>query len=212
MADETIPSPQVSDTPETTALLLATFADSYRQEIAAEEDIHRTLPFFGTALGIVVGALAYAAGRLPKWPDITQHEGLTAFWVANGFLALAILDATGAMIYLARAIERRNYQRIGPEPALHARTADLLASYDATADTMAASDHQRDRWLVSAVQQILLKSYTEVTPHNRDLNRLRYRFRALASFHLLRSLLWVLGMTTIILVADKLSYFPKVAP
>ncbi len=208
MADETTSAPQVSDTPETTALLLATFADSYRQEIAAEEDIHRTLPFFGTALGIVVGALAYAAGRLPKWPDITRHEGLTAFWVANGFLALAILDATGAMIYLARAIERRNYQRIGPEPALYARAADLLASYD----TAAASGHQRDRRLVSAVQQILLKSYTEVTPHNRDLNRLRYRFRGLASLHLLRSLLWVLGMTTIILMADKLSYFPKVAP
>lgn len=207
MADEATPAAQAADTPETTALLLATFADFYRQEVAAEEDIHRTLPFFGTALGIVVGALAYAAGRLPKWPDITRHEGLFAFVVANGFLALAILDAIGAVIYLARAIERRNYLRIGPEPALRARAAELLASYDARA----MPDHHRDRRLVSGVQQVLLQSYTEVTPHNRDLNRLRYRFRARASFHLLRSLLWVLGMTTLILMADKLSYFPKVA-
>jgi hypothetical protein len=43
--------------PEHTALLLAIFADLYRQEIAAEEDVHRFLPFFGTAPGIVIGAL-----------------------------------------------------------------------------------------------------------------------------------------------------------
>src|SRR5580698_7322344 len=48
-------------TPETTAFLLATFADLYRQEVAAEEDVHRTLPFFGTALGIVVAALLNVA-------------------------------------------------------------------------------------------------------------------------------------------------------
>jgi hypothetical protein len=64
-------------TPETTLLLLATFADLYRQEVSAEEDVHRTLPFFGTALGIVIGALAYAAGRLPKWPDVMATQGLS---------------------------------------------------------------------------------------------------------------------------------------
>ena len=41
--------------PDTTALLLTAFADLYRQEVTAAEDVHRTLPFFGTALGIVVG-------------------------------------------------------------------------------------------------------------------------------------------------------------
>ena len=52
MASETTPSPapQVSDTPETATLLLATFAELYRHEVGAQEDVHRTLPFFGTAL------------------------------------------------------------------------------------------------------------------------------------------------------------------
>ncbi len=49
------PAPQVSDTPETATLLLATFAELYRHEVGAQEDVHRTLPFFGTALGIVAG-------------------------------------------------------------------------------------------------------------------------------------------------------------
>jgi len=59
--------PPTVATPETTTFLLTTFAEFYRQELGAEEDVHRSLPFFGTALGLVIGALAYAAGRLPKW-------------------------------------------------------------------------------------------------------------------------------------------------
>lgn len=210
MADQTTPAvaSQGADTPETAALLLATFAEFYRQEVGAEEDVHRTLPFFGTALGIVVGALVYAAGRLPKWPDVTRHEGLIAFWVAGGFLTLAIIDAVCVLVFLSRAIARRDYRRIGPEAALRARAAELQSCYD---DALVAGD-QQDRRLVNDMQQILLDSYTEVTPVNRDLNRRRYRFRALASSHLVRSLIWVLGATTIILMADKLGYFPRVIP
>ena len=59
--------------------MLSTFADLYRQEVGAEEDVHRTLPFFGTALGIVIGALAYAAGHLPKWTDLTTYRAMAVF-------------------------------------------------------------------------------------------------------------------------------------
>ena len=79
--------------PETTALLLATFADLYRQEVGVEEDVHRTLPFFGTALGIVIGALAYAAGRLPKLSGLVSVYGRAAFVVAALLLGLAIIEA-----------------------------------------------------------------------------------------------------------------------
>jgi hypothetical protein len=74
MTDQTRPAAP-AESPEAAALLLATFAELYRQEIGAEEDVHRALPFFGTALGIVVGTLAYAAGRLPRWPDIMTTLG-----------------------------------------------------------------------------------------------------------------------------------------
>ena len=112
------------------------------------------------------------------------------------------------LLYLTRAIKRRDYQRIGPETSLRVRSAELLASYNGTA----TPESQWDQKLVIDMQQILLKSYADVTPFNRDLNQRRYEFRASASLHLLRSLIWVLGVTTIILMADKLSYFPKVAP
>ena len=199
---------QATDAPRTAALLLATFAEFYRQETGAEEDVHRSLPFFGTAFGIVIGALAYAAGRLPRWPDVARHEGRAAFWVAGGLLALSVLDAICVLVFLARAIKRRDYRRIGPEADLQARVAGLQDQYDAAG----ISGDERDRRLAGNVQQILIESYAQVTPLNRGLNRRRYRFRALASSHLIRSLNWALGATTIILVADKLGYFPKVAP
>lgn len=57
---------------------------------------------------------------------------------------------------------------------------------------------------------MLLDSYTTVTPINRGLNQRRYRFRSLASSHLVRSLIWALAATTVIFAADKLGYLPKV--
>jgi hypothetical protein len=88
------PSAEQVTPSETTGFLLGIFADLYRQEVAAEEDVHRTLPFFGTALGIVIGALAYAAGRLPKWSDLVSNiYGQIAFGVSAALLVLAIVEA-----------------------------------------------------------------------------------------------------------------------
>ena len=42
---------------ETTIAVLSAFAESYRQEVGAEEDVYRTLPCFGTALGILTAAI-----------------------------------------------------------------------------------------------------------------------------------------------------------
>lgn len=194
--------------PHTTDLMLATFADLYRQEVGAEEDVHRTLPFFGTALGIVIGALAYAAGRLPKWSDLTTGHAMIAFGIATALLALAIIEAGCVLVFISRAIARRDYRRIGPETALRTRLAELQAYYDGQGMTGDAQDPE----LVKDIKQALLDSYTTVTPINRSLNQRRYRFRALASSHLVRSLIWALAATTVIFVADKLGYLPKVIP
>jgi len=51
-----------------------------------------------------------------------------------------------------------------------------------------------------------------VTQANRELNQRRYRFRALASSHLVRSLIWALAATSVIFLADKLGFLPKVTP
>ena len=187
---------------------MPTFADLYRQEVGAEEDVHRTLPFFGTALGIVIGTLAYAAGRLPKWGDLATDRGMWAFVAASALLGLAIIEAGCVLVFVSRAIARRDYRRIGPETALRTRLSELQAYYDG----QGTIGDDQDGELVKDMRQVLLDSYTTITPINRALNQRRYRFRALASSHLVRSLIWALGATTVIFVTDKLGYLPKVAP
>ena len=207
MANETpAAATPAADAPETAALLLATFAELYRLEIGAEEDVHRTLPFFGTALGVVVTALAFAAGRLPRWPDITSREGRPFFCIASGFLGLTIITALCVLALLAMAIRSRDYQRIGPETALQIRLAELQAYYD----DPALSEAGKDQKLVNDMRLDLLDSYTDVTPPNRQLNRHRYKLRANASVLLVLSLNWVLAATVLTYVADKLGYFPRV--
>ena len=212
MSDPSGPPPHVADradTPETVSFLLATFADLYRQEVAAEEDVHRTLPFFATALGIVIGALAYAAGRLPAWSALVAADhGRPAFLVAAGLLGLAIVEAGSVLVYLALAIARRTHGRIGPEPALRARLAGLEAHYDRHGVVGAA----RDRELLNDIRRALLDSYTVVTPANRDVNQRRHRHRSQASSHLVRSLICALAGTSVVFMADKLGFLPSAIP
>jgi hypothetical protein len=192
-------------TPKTSELMLATFADLYRQEIAAEEDVYRTLPFFGTALGVGVAALVYATGRLPELPKLTTHPSIAAFIVAALLLGLSVVEATLVLVWVSRAMARHPYRRIGSEPNLRTRLSELQAYYEAQGT--AAED--RDRELVNDMRQALLDSYAAVTPTNRALNQRRYRFRALAASSLVRSLIWALGATTVIAITDKLGYLPR---
>jgi hypothetical protein len=70
----------------------------------------------------------------------------------------------------------------------------------------------QDSEMVKDMRQTLLESYAEVTPVNRSLNQRRYRFRALASSHLVRSLIWALVATSVMFLSDKLGYLPKATP
>jgi hypothetical protein len=225
--DEASRSPAAPQTsPEVTALLLATFADLYRQEVGAEEDVHRTLPFFGTALGIVIASLAYAAGRLPKWSDlpvvwghnvVTAAVGLPyvptdggqyAFFTAVCLLFLAVIEAGCVLVWISYAVVLRKYERIGPEANLRARLVALHDYYDEQGIT----GDIRDKELLEDVRQMLLDSYTTTTPLNRHVNQERYKYRARASLHLVRSLIWALGATSVIFMVDKLGCFPRVIP
>lgn len=189
----------------TTDLLLATCSELYRQELGAEEDVHRALPFFGTALGIVIAAIGYAAGRLPRLPDTAALWPVAASGV---LLALAIVEAGFVLFWLGRAIARRDYKRVGPEAALVARLDALRAYYEG----QGILGERQDVEMAQDLRQLLVESYRAVTPVNRALNQRRYQFRAIASSHLVRSLIWALGATTVILVADKLGYLPKMVP
>jgi hypothetical protein len=160
--------------------------------------VHRSLPFFGTALGLVIGALAYAAGRLPKWMALDGWQSAAAFMVSATFLALAVVEASLVLFWLSRAITRHEYLRIGPDGFM-LRLRELRGFYQKQG---LAADRQ-DSPIATDMRQMAIDSYLKVTLRNRELNLKRYRFRALAAKHLVLSLIWALCAITVILVADK---------
>src|SRR5271165_369501 len=158
------------------------FQDIYRQEVGAEEDVHRTLPFFATALGLIIAALNYAASQLPSEDAITKSCGVGQRWFAcrwpvllsGSFLAIAIGASFGVLWYLAAATRRRDYERVGPEEAQLARAQALQEYHRALGLTGADLDGA----VVTDLREQLLEDYAEVIPLNRNLTRQRYRFRA----------------------------------
>ena len=192
--------------PEATQFLLGIFADLSRQEVAAEEDVHRTLPFFGTALGLVIASVAYAANRLPKWSAVVSSgwRGDVLAGTSTFCLAFAVVETVLVLYFVARAIARRDYQRIGPEPDLKARTDELDVFYR----MFNWDDERRDKTVLLEMREAVLASYQAITPSNREMNLRRYHYRALAGSHLVRSLILALLATSIIFVSDKLGYLP----
>ena len=163
---------QPAATPDTMARLLTTFREFYRQDVGATEDVHRSLPFFGTALGIVIAALAYAAGQLPKFFDISTCMARITFVISGVLLLLAVIEAACVLVWISLAIGRRDYQRIAPETALRERFEALRAYHGRQGLTGAPQDAA----ILQDTREVLLDSYAEVTPVTHRVNQERYRF------------------------------------
>jgi len=155
--------------PDTTFLLLTVFADLYRQEVTAAEDVNRTLPFFGTALGIVVAVF----DRLrTEWVK-PRSRGAKATWRFER-------DPNAFGSIQSRAISPSSWWAQARHPRLTRHAQDkVVGGGPAPAMTMLGS---------------------------------RHNYRARASLHLVRGLIWALSATTVIFAADKLGILPKVLP
>jgi hypothetical protein len=186
--------------PQTTDFLLAVFGELYQQEVAAEEDIHRTLPFFATALGIVVGALGYASGLMPHMPALTNLSALATFSLSTALLGLSAWDAGLVLYWLLQAVARREHLRIGPEVVLRATLNQRRAAHEANG----TPPHQLDAELLNDMRQVLLENYCTVTPADREINRNRHLYRSRASRYLVKALMWALVATAVIFIAGKL--------
>ncbi len=205
---------------KSSALLLGMFQDFYRQDVAAEEDVHRTLPFFATALGLIVAALNYVAGQLPPlspvvkacWPQpSTAPLANACAWPA---IAAALLLAAEAVLavcvlwQLAAATRKRRYQRVGPETSQLRRAQDLQAYHV----SMGLEADALDVAVAADLKQRLLADFAKVTAANRRVTQERYAGRARAVSFLLWSLLFGILATMFVVASAKLDLLPKAAP
>ena len=118
--------------PKSTSVLLALFQDVYRQEVGAEEDVHRTLPFFATSLGLIIAALNYVSGQLPGWfstlSNCTEGDPWIRWWTLGFCMAPEAICIAGLLLSagcaafvlfsLAIATKKQEYGRVGPESTL----------------------------------------------------------------------------------------------
>ncbi len=198
-------------------LLLSLFQDTYRQEVAAEEDVHRTLPFFATALGLIVAALNYVASQLPPLEQVQTacradaNGTLLCVWptaLCALALAAAALLSVGVLWLLALATKRRGYQRVGPESSQLERARALQQYHGAKGLTGEALDQavQLD------LRDQIIASFANAIPANREITLQRYKLRARAVAYLLWSLFSALVATIIVLGIAKFSLLPKALP
>ena len=194
---------------KTSAALLPMFLDFYRQEVAAEEDVHRTLPFFATALGLIVAALNYVAGQLPAWPKVRSACPAALSWtvvqcawpvfLAMFLLTVAALLAGTVLVFLYLATNRRGYERIGPEPAHRRRALELRAYHMARH----VENDDLDVAVSRDLRYQLVEDLAAVIPINRRLTLQRYKWRARAVTGLLLALLCALAATMSMTAVSK---------
>ena len=209
-------APQFGD--RTATALLALLQDFYRQEIGAEEDVFRSLPFFAASLGALVALLNYSAAQLPTWPQVARACGsgsaaardgpaIACVWPV-GLVALCLIAVVGlsvaALWFLFLAIRQREYRRVGPESAIVAR-ARALHAYHAEAGVQADG---LDALVVADLRDQLLEPFADALAKNRAVNSARYRDRARAVICLLLSLLFALLATTLLAMWTKSETLP----
>ncbi len=201
---------------KSSAVILPILLDFYRQELGAEEDVFRTLPFFATALGLIVASLNYSAGQLPAWSNVRnscvlggdpsvgwQNQPCTwSVGIAGLCLLLALVLSTMVLFYLALATQVRNYVRVGPETRLVSVTRQLQA-YRASGGL---SGEILDGTVGNDIRNGLLDPIATAVEANRATSAKRYRYRARAVVYLLWSLFFALLATTLISITNKLGF------
>jgi hypothetical protein len=225
MTDEESP-PEPASTPpfgdKSAALVLTMFQDFYRQEIAAEEDVHRTLPFFATALGLIIAALNYTASQLPDWANVVKMCGLppmsgfdfrlvscaSPVLTAGALLALAAASGLTVLALLFSATRVRDYQRVGPEAVLLTRAMELHAFHL----SRGLPPTEVDNVVAGRLREQLLSDYAKVIPTNRTRTSDRYRSRARAVLWLILSLSAAIFATILVIVTAKFGLLAKVTP
>jgi hypothetical protein len=219
---ESTPTPEPQEPPplgeKTGSAILALLQDFYRQEIGAEEDVHRTLPFFATALGLIVAALSYGATQIPTWAKVMKAcsppptafaswDTLRCAWpfaVTIIALALVLILVSAVLLHLFRATRPRDYQRVGKEPAIVERARALRVYHAARNLTDTAADDA----VATDLRTQLIDDFARVIPPNRALTLERYHARARAVTSLLWSLFFAFVATILIVAITKFGLLP----
>ena len=144
-------------------------AEGYRQQLADEENVPRSLPFFATSLAVLVAILGAIKDWIPKLDGSVLHS---VIW---GLLALLAFCLALIIYFLREAVRRRDYKYIMDELAL-AKYVSALRDYYADAPDRDLAEAA----ILADVESELGRQYRAAAVNNRTINFDRARARASA--------------------------------
>jgi hypothetical protein len=159
-----------------------TFADNYRKEIDQEENVWRSMPFFIATLALEMNILIPITKNLPA---LTTYIGK----FSNSLLVIVIILNAATFIFLGLSIRAKRFMYAAREPALLEYAQTLLADEKAErgkAEDCAASALATLKWA-------LAEQYALATDNNRQINRMRERWRLRAG----QAIIFAVGLTFI---------------
>src|SRR5258708_4096470 len=100
------------------------YADGYKQQIADEENVPRSLPFFATAFAVLVAIIAASKDLIPA-PSLNSYPIIV--WVLMVALAFCLLTS---MVFLLIALWPRDFKYVMSEPELYNYVVKLREYYE----------------------------------------------------------------------------------
>lgn len=169
-----------------------TFAEAYRKEVDAEENVWRTLPFFAATLALELAALA----QVRDWVAGTRGWVLAA---GEAMLAVAGLMTMAAIAALAMSVRSADFRRVAPEVGL----LDFVVT-GAGATSNLDGDAERDAGprVLLKVRGQLARQYADAVNHNQAIIENRLKWRTRAGLATLTSVLSVLGLVGLAVLSN----------
>jgi hypothetical protein len=166
----------LSDEPPALTYIEKTLADSYRKEIDQEENVWRSLPFFAATLTLQLAALFQIVDKLPD-------SATTIGQMSVVLIGLSGTLSFGSLCFLAASIYPQKFDYLAKEPTLLSYARDLIR-----VEQDAANQRQQDPFsaLVTLKTEIA-RQFAQATDHNRQINKRRERYRAVAGLAAPRS-------------------------
>lgn len=166
------------------------YVDGYRQQLADEENVPRSLPFFAAAFAVLVAIIAASKDLVPT-PTLNAYS--IVIWILVLLLALCLL---ASMVFLLIALWPRDFKYVMSEPALHDYVEELRTFYafDAT-----LSEEDRTAAILEDLRAELSNQYRTGAANNREINFGRASKRATALCLLVIALILAFVMNVVIL-------------
>lgn len=189
-------------TPEALKLLYDVFAERYRQEMAAEEDLFRTLPFFATSLGVGVAGASFALSHMPVdlliSPQGKSTLGRVAALACALLVFLAAILVCSCLFSLVAAVGARR-QRVA--------LSELRVLKEIRNNRAIQKKLLEKEQIVDDIRITFMINYCHVNESVRSTNDLRRNARSKAIVRLLVGFFITLVATFLIFIFEKLGIF-----